>query len=222
MSPRPTITQVRRSEIVRAALEVISERGFQNLRIADIAERVGTSPSAIHYHFEDKSEILDAAISLAEDTFYAEIEEHEREGEAAAARVVRLLQRGGQGDPGTVGAAEMWNVWLEIWTRALRDRHTARTRQLLDRRWRATLAAAIGAGQARGEFDRGADAELVALQLAALMDGLAIQYALHDPAVTGERMTEVLIFTAERSLACALLPKLGDRRAAPAPTEVSR
>jgi hypothetical protein len=97
-----------------------------------------------------------------------------------------------------------WRVWLEIWTRALRDRHTARTRELFDRRWRWTLAAAVREGQASGEFTTGADPDLVALQLAALMDGLAILWVLGDGDVDGQRMTEMLIKTAEQSLGCEL------------------
>jgi hypothetical protein len=97
-----------------------------------------------------------------------------------------------------------WRVWLEIWTRALRDRHTARTRELFDRRWRWTLAAAIRDGQAHGEFSAEVDAELVALQLAALMDGLAILWVLGDSEVDGPRMTDLLVQTAEQSLGCKL------------------
>lgn len=202
MSPRPKNTHVRRLQIVQAALAAIAERGFQDTRIVDIAERAGATPPAVLYHFNSKEEILEAAVALAEDTFYAEVEAALEEPHSASERLLRLLERSGRDDSN--GTAALWKVWLEIWTRALRDRHTARTRHLLDRRWRATLATTIRDGQAHGEFDADADAELVALQLASLMDGLAIQFALEDPDVTGQRMSDVLIATAERMLGCDL------------------
>jgi AcrR family transcriptional regulator len=202
VSPRPKTTHLRREQITRAALEAIAERGFQEVRVADIARRAGTSAPAVLYHFDSKDEILDAAVSLAEDTFYAEVDATLQEPAQAGQRLVRLLECGCGGDaPADVA---MWKVWLEIYTRALRNRHTARTRQLLDRRWRATLATTIRDGQARGEFSPAVDAELVALQLAALMDGLAIQLALGDPDISGERMTEVLLDVAQQTLACDL------------------
>lgn len=204
MSPRPRNTHLWRLQIVQAALTAIAERGFQETRIADIAARAGATPPAVLYHFETKEEILEAAVALAEDTFYAKVEAALKEPNSAGERLLRLLERGGRDD--STGTLAMWKVWLEIWTRALRDRHTARTRHLLDRRWRATLASTIRDGQAHGEFDADGDAELVALQLASLMDGLAIQFALEDPDVTGERMCEVLIATAERMLGCDLGP----------------
>jgi AcrR family transcriptional regulator len=153
------------------------------------------------YHFESKEEMLDAAVSLAEDNFYAEVDAATTL-DRADERLVRLLERGRRDDtPGTVA---MWKVWLEVCVRALRERHTARTRRVLDQRWRRTLAAVIRDGQAAGEFAVAADPEFVALQLACLMDGLAIQFALGDPDVTGERMAEVLVVTAERLLDCDL------------------
>jgi hypothetical protein len=39
-----------------------------------------------------------------------------------------------------------------------------------------------------------------------LMDGLAVQFALGDTEVTAERMTETLMFAAERALGCELTP----------------
>jgi AcrR family transcriptional regulator len=202
---RPSNTSARRRQIAEAALEVISERGFQDLRVADVAARAGTSPSAVHYHFSSREEILDAAVSQAEDAFYRAMEAASREPEPARRRLVRLLEQGGRGES-DARAVVGWRVWLEIWTRALRDRHTARTRELLDRRWRWTLAAAIRDGQARGEFAPEADAELIALQLAALMDGLAILWVLGDREVDGQKMTDLLIRTASQSLGCELLP----------------
>jgi AcrR family transcriptional regulator len=201
MSPRPRTRDLRRGQIAQAALEMIAERGFQDVRVADVAARAGTSASGVLYHFDTKEEMLDAAVSLAEDNFYAEVDAATRL-DRAGERLVRLLERGGGDDtPGSVGE---WKVWLEIWVRALRERHTARTRRVLDRRWRRTLAAVIRDGQSRGEFAAAADPEFVALQLASLMDGLAIQLALGDPEVSGRRMTELLIATAEQALGCEL------------------
>ena len=201
MSPRPRTRNLRRGQIAQAALEMIAERGFQDVRVADVAARAGTTASGVLYHFESKEEMLDAAVSLVEDNFYAELEAATTL-DRADERLVRLLERGRRDDtPGTVA---MWKVWLEVCVRALRERRTARRRRVLDQRWRRTLAAVIRDGQAAGEFAVAADPEFVALQLACLMDGLAIQFALGDHEVSGSRMTELLIATAEQALGCEL------------------
>jgi AcrR family transcriptional regulator len=199
MSPRPKITDVRREEIVRAALEVISQRGFHETRVADIAERAGTSAPAVLYHFRSKGEILDAVVSLAEDRFYDAVEATLAEEGGPIERLVRFLESAARDDDGEATVA-MWRVWLEIWTRALRESHTARTRQLLDRRWRGVLTETIAEGVATGAFSPATDAATAALTLASLMDGLAVQFALDDPDVGPEVMTRTLVLAAERLL----------------------
>lgn len=203
MSPRPKITHVRREEIVRAALEVIAERGFPETRVADIAERAGTSAPAVLYHFDSKGEILDAAVSLAEDRFYDGVDATLAEHDSPAVRLVALLQNAASDDDGEE-TVSMWKVWLEIWARALHERHTTATRRLLDRRWREVLTRTIADGVSAGELPETADPPRVALMLASLMDGLAVQFALGDPDVNAETMTETLIFAAERALGCDL------------------
>ena len=203
MSPRPKITEIRREEIVRAAMDVISERGFQDTRLADIAERAGTSAPAVLYHFKAKDEILDAVVSLVEDRFYEGVEATLEQEVGPLARLVHLLESAARDDDGEE-TATMWKMWLEIWTRALREPHAARTRQLLDRRWRAVLSETIAEGQRAGELPDTVVPDQVALMLASLMDGLAVQFALGDPEVSAERMTATLMFAAEAALGCEL------------------
>ena len=62
----------RREQMLRAALEVIQERGFPETRIADVAERAGTSPALVIYYFKTRDQLLTEAIRYSEDTWYAE------------------------------------------------------------------------------------------------------------------------------------------------------
>lgn len=48
----------RKTQIINATLDIISERGFGNLTTAEIAARVGITEGAIFKHFSTKSEIL--------------------------------------------------------------------------------------------------------------------------------------------------------------------
>src|SRR5216683_412472 len=70
--PAPGIADQRRGQMLRAALDVISERGFADTRIADIAERIGISPALVIYYFKTKDQLLTEAIRHYEDTWYAE------------------------------------------------------------------------------------------------------------------------------------------------------
>src|SRR3712207_3695350 len=173
MGARPKRTQKRRTQMLEAAAEVIGERGLCDTRIADVAKRAGLSPALVVYYFGSKEKLLTEALTYAEDLFYIEAF-HELTGiSGAPERMVRLIElacpavESGDSDG-------YWALWVELWSRALRDPEAARKREALDRRWRNTIAEVVVEGQRAGEFGS-CDASRFATYLSALMDGLALQ-----------------------------------------------
>ena len=90
-------------------------------------------------------------------------------------------------------------MWIELWSRGLRDQEVAKKRSALDRRWRWTIADIVRTGQRNGEFGT-VDADDFALRLASLIDGLALQVVLEDEEVTAERMHSVCLDFAKHEL----------------------
>jgi AcrR family transcriptional regulator len=78
VSPRPQIDHIRRPQLLAAAGEVIAERGLDGTRIADVAERAGTSAPAVLYWFSSRDELLAETLTSAEERFYAELTERRR------------------------------------------------------------------------------------------------------------------------------------------------
>jgi AcrR family transcriptional regulator len=195
VSPRPQIDHIRRPQLLRAAADVIVERGLASTRIADVAGRAGTSPPAVLYWFRSKDELLAEALTVDEEDFYVEMRDR-----------IQLLDRPRDQLRFMIEASAEeydWTLWIELWVRALRDPAVREARQRLDDRWREEIAAVIRAGQGADEFGD-ADADEVALLLASLLDGLAVQATLHDPAVTRERMVRCALEMAESLLDCEL------------------
>lgn len=197
MSPRPRLDHVRRPELLQAAAAVIRRRGLEHARVADVAEEAGTSPPSVLYYFSSKSELLNEALTTAEERFYEELAERVEGIESAAHRLAVIVESGaGEGD---YDAA----LWMELWAKALRDEDLAATRVELDGRWRRTIADVVRYGQERDEFGP-ADPERFAVLLGSLLDGLAVQVALRDPDVTPSRVRELAVTLAERELGCTL------------------
>jgi AcrR family transcriptional regulator len=193
VSPRPSTAHLRRPAILTAAAEVISERGVQNTRISDVAERAGTSAPGVLYWFPSKDQLLAEALQFSDDRFYEGLTDALAALGSATAKLARLVELWpADGDGETV-------LWMELWVRSLRDPRLAATRERLDRRWRDAIADIIREGQASGEFHP-ADADDVALLLGALMDGFAIQLALGDPAVTAAAVKRHCLALAEAHL----------------------
>jgi AcrR family transcriptional regulator len=168
---------------------VIAERGFAATRIADVAEEAGTSAPGVLYWFDSRDQLLAEALTFAEEQFAYELAARLGELEGPPARLAELIEL-------SVGG-EDWVLWIELWTRALRDPDLAESRQALDDRWRNQIAEIVRDGQASGDFSGDAP-ERVALELAALIDGLAVQVALGDNAVSPEVMRSTCLEVAGR------------------------
>ena len=174
---------------------MIAERGLASTRIADIAERAGTSAPAVLYWFENKDVLLAEALTYDEERFDSAVVQRLANLTSAAAKLVALIE--------ACARDYDWRLWVELWTRSLQDEATGRARQELDDRWRALLADLVREGQAAGEFGEG-DPEQAALALAGLIDGLSLQMTLRDPRVTPDRMYAICIASAERLLGARL------------------
>lgn len=197
MSPRPQIDHIRKPQLLAAAAEVIGERGLGSTRVADVAERAGTSPPAVIYWFGSKDDLLTSALTFDEDRFYGAITERLAGLERPRDRLRALIE--------ACAAEYDCRLWIELWGRALRDQGAAAARRRLDDRWRDQIAEVVRAGQELGEFGEG-DGDDVAAIIASLLDGLALQATLGDPSIAPERMRDLAVGTAELLLGCELPP----------------
>ena len=72
MAPRQDVSEERKSQILQAARETFTERGFHSTRMSDIAEASGLSKGALYWYFESKDAII---LSLLEKVFEPELED---------------------------------------------------------------------------------------------------------------------------------------------------
>jgi AcrR family transcriptional regulator len=213
MAAQRRLSQLRKTQILKAAVETIGRRGLCDTRIADVAERAGTSAALLIYYFGTKDRLLAEALAYSEEAFYEQIERELAALETARDRLGRLVELScAVGTSAEEPWLDEWVLWLEMWARAPRDPDVARDREAMDRRWRTVIADVVRTGQEHGEFDAGVDVEEFSLRLAALIDGLAVMVVLGDPAVPPERMLTVCMRSAAAELGFEWKPS---RRARP-------
>ncbi len=181
----PSEQDDRREQILRSALDVISERGFPDTRIADVAERVGVSPALVIYYFKTKDRLLTEAMRHAEDAWYENGSRRLAEHDTAAGRLEELVAMSTLPELEDE-SGETWAIWLDLWAQSVRNRGVGGgppgIRRALARddpldsarrvRWRASSSSSTW--------------KTSRLRLSAMLDGFAIQIALTDPAVDGE------------------------------------
>lgn len=199
-------TKDRHQEILDAAARVITERGLAETRISDVAEQAGVSPGLILYYFESKDRLLAEALTFANDQFYLRTSREIRRLPSAVDQLRRLIDLSVPGYLPEYERLDEWALWIEVWVRALRDPEMAKDREVLDQRWRSQLADIIRGGQSSGEFTSPVDADELALRLATLIDGLAIQVIMNDSDVSAERMHRACMEVSAQQLGFELEP----------------
>ena len=177
--------------MLRAALEVILERGYAETRIADVAERAGTSPALVIYYFKTRDQLLTEAIGYSEDLWYATGTARLASITTSAGQLTEMiamtcLPDTSQSAPSHPARSE-WLLWLDLWALSPRNPGVATVRRKFDERWREEISTTVLSGQESGEFSAAIDADEFAVTLSALLDGMAVQIALEDPDVPPSR-----------------------------------
>lgn len=160
-----------RGELLAAAEELIADRGYAAASLDRIARTAGVSKGALYHHFESKDDLL---LALLEVRFQERIDAAARvEPQAGEAVPARLVEE--------IPFDRRWNLlYLEFVIRAARDKVFRRELRKRLERLRHTSAQVIERYLEREGITPELDSERLALVVAALGNGLAIE-ALTDP-----------------------------------------
>ena len=194
-APATENNEARRIEMLRAAAELICERGFGDTRIADVAKRAGVSSALVIYYFGTRDRLLVDALRYSEESFYEAAEKMLAEVPSLRERLSVLIRwtcvrEADDEIPGT------WGLWFDLWAQAFRHNEIRAGREELDARWRKMIIDAVRSA----ELETKVNAKMFALEFSALLDGLSIQVALEDPEVDSDLAYDIAMRFAEREL----------------------
>ena len=156
-------TQIRREQIVEAALALVASQGLRRLSMAAIAHRVGLVPSGIYRHFKNKDEILDAVLDRIEQRLMANVKASREEHADAVdclrdvlMRHVRFLREG-----------QVISVPRMIFSDDVHGDNPQRKRRVLGilGKYRDEVAAIVRLGQSQGRIRPELEPETVAMML---------------------------------------------------------
>ncbi|WP_428961272.1 TetR/AcrR family transcriptional regulator [Micromonospora fluostatini] len=186
--------EIRLDALLRTACDVIAERGLANTRTADVAQAAGVSQALVFYHFTTKDRLLAEAFAYAAEQDLARLDAVVRSAAPPLVKLKRILKL----YPPT-GRATSWAMWIDGWSESLRTPELEKVSRRLDLRWRSDLAAVISAGVADGTFEC-TDPAGAAWRINAVMDGLAVQFAVHDRVISRRQFAEWTRLVAAREL----------------------
>ncbi len=100
MTDRTTNSRARRGRpgydldsLLRVAVEVFHERGYDGTSMEDLAKRLGITKSAIYYHVPSKEELLRLSVNRALDALFAVTEEPAAVAGPAIDRLEHVVRR---------------------------------------------------------------------------------------------------------------------------------
>ena len=214
-APATEQNEGRRIEMLRAAAELISERGYGDTRIADVAKRAGTSSGLVIYYFGTRDRLLVDALRFSEEAYYEAASTLLDEQPDFRKRLSMLVEWSCVPElPGEVHGS--WGLWLDLWATALRHPEVREARVELDSRWRDLIERIVREGQESGDVGKDVDLRRFALSFTVVLDGLSTQVALEDPELTSDLAHDIAMEYAEQTLGLSTGPRRVKRKKAKA------
>jgi len=181
---RPSQADARRSGDDLRATRALAARGFERLRLADVASEAGVSVGTVQHYFRSREALVAATFRHFNDDAVARwtavadtaIDPWGRLEALTGYVATRLLR---------------WDVWTEVAAAAMRDDVLRASYEEAYRLWRAPIATAVAEGVERGAFTPVRPVADVVDGFLALVDGLGLQAQLG--LVSRERLHELLL-----------------------------
>lgn len=158
-----------------------------SVRVADIAKAMGVSPALIVYHFDTKENLLVEALIHAEERDLSTLGRIIRAGKTPVDRLMGALDW-----YSPTGDARGWQIWIDAWSAAMRDRTLAKVLNDLQSRWVDEIARAISDGVAEGVFSA-PDPQASATRITAFLDGIAVRALVNKPRPSADEVRAWLV-----------------------------
>lgn len=81
-----------RAQVLDVAVQLFNEKGYDATSVADLAERLGLTKSALYHHFESKEQILDLALDEALTGLERVLEQPQAVSETPADRLALVIR----------------------------------------------------------------------------------------------------------------------------------
>lgn len=85
-------TEVRREQIIKAAVDIIGRDGFGGFTTARLAKEVGISEANLYRHFKNKDAVITAVIDNIEETLLNNLKKVEGEGGSGLEKMERVFK----------------------------------------------------------------------------------------------------------------------------------
>ena len=183
MSPRPDVSDERKSQILNAAEGVFTKKGFDEARMDDIAEETGLSKGTLYLYFKSKEELIIAILDRIFGNIFKQLEARKNEELHATEAIWRFTDEAVHDYKRML---HMMPIAYEFLALAFRNSIVQRSLKSYFKLYMDSLIPIIERGIASGEF-RQVDAQEVAIAAGAIFEGTILLWVYDKNLVDVDR-----------------------------------
>jgi len=183
MSPRPNVSDERKVQIINAAEDVFTKKGFDEARMDDIAEETGLSKGTLYLYFKSKDDLI---IAILDRMFQREFKQLENlnQDELSATdtiwKITDLLTKD------ILGLIRLIPIVYQFLALAFRNKYVQQALKKYINRYLDILIPIIQRGIDSGEF-RQVDAREVAIAGSAIIEGTLLLWVYDKSMIEPEK-----------------------------------
>ena len=189
----------RRKELILIAYQHIALRGFEGLRVHDVATQAGINNATLHYYFPTKEDLIRGVVDFMIEMFSASYSYEPAASEAPepSDALVELRSELEDARHRFRDARDQLVVFTELLVRSLRDPAMAPIFQKLDQAWRGFLVDLIERGIRQGVFRAELDPAVTATLLMLQIKGFGYQMLGGTEPATADAVFDQLVLQVE-------------------------
>ncbi|MFZ5909160.1 MAG: TetR/AcrR family transcriptional regulator [Chloroflexota bacterium] len=183
MSPKPNVSDERKDQIMNAAEEIFSKKGFSDARMDDIAEETGLSKGTLYLYFKSKDDLI---VAILDRLFQREFKTFEKLDLASvsATDAIRVFVETTAKDIKIM--IRLLPITYEFMGLAFRNKFVQKAFKTYFNRYMDILVPIIQHGIDAGEF-RPADARGIAIAIGAILEGTLLLWVYDNSLVEPEK-----------------------------------
>ncbi len=167
MSPRPNVSDERKSQIINAAEEVFTKKGFDEARMDDIAEETGLSKGTLYLYFKSKDDLI---IAILDRLIQREFKQLENIDVTATGATEAIWKMTDLITKDIVGLIRLIPIVYQFLALAFRNKYVQLALKKYINSYIDILTPIIQRGVESGEF-RNVDTREVAVAMGAMIEG---------------------------------------------------
>lgn len=182
MSPRPNVSDERKTQIINAAEGVFTEKGFDEARMDDIAEETGLSKGTLYLYFKSKDDLI---IAILDRMFQREFKQLENLDQAAQSAADAIWNMTNLLTKEILSLIRLIPIVYQFLALAFRNKYVQTALKKYINRYLDILIPIIQRGIDSGEF-RKVDAREVAVAMGAMIEGTLLLWVYDKSIVDPE------------------------------------